>query len=312
MKSLIPFLIAATTVRAGTAHQHNVLHWRSTSIYSNLTKQGYTTTFLDTFAGQTNVLPSSSNWIIDTGTSYPGGAARWGNNEYETYTNSISNLYITSDNNLAITPQLSAAGTWTSGRIETQRSDFKVQEGGKLLVEGRIKLGTATAQYQQGIWPAFWALGSDFRGNYTNWPMVTEWDILEVINGGDAMYSTVHCGIAPGGPCNEYNGIGDAGDGGVEFSRGAWHTVGFMVDLSQGGTWWDETLTWYLDGEVAFSVSGIDVGDEDTWNILARGEKFLLLNVAVGGNWPGAPNANTIGGEGVGMEVGYVGVWNSI
>lgn len=142
--------------------------------------------------------------------------------------------------------------------------------------------------------------------------MASEWDILEVLNGGNAMYSTVHCGTAPGGPCNEYNGIGDAGDGGAAFSRGVWHTVGFVVDVSMGGTWLDETLTWYLDGEAVFSVSGAMVGDEDTWNVLARGEKFLLLNVAVGGNWPGAPNATTIGGEEVGMEVDYVGVWNSI
>jgi len=213
-----------------------------------------------------------------------------------------------------IIPQLGLDGGWTSGRIETQRSDFQAKEGGRLLVESRIKLGTAKKERQQGIWPAFWALGSDFRGNYTNWPSTSEWDILEVVSGGDLMYSTAHCGFAPGGPCNEYNGLGN---GGVAFSRGVWHTVGFMVDRSMTGygkneTWLHETLNWYLDGANVFTINGSRVGDEETWKVLAHGEKFLLLNVAVGGNWPGAPNNETIGGPSVGMEVDYVGVWNSI
>jgi hypothetical protein len=306
MKSLISFLIVATTAKARTINR------RSTS--DAFIKDGFVSTFVESFPGYPNTLPSSSNWIIDLGTQYPGGAERWGNNEFETYTNSTSNIYITSDNNLAIVPQKSADGTWTSGRIETQRSDFQASEGGKLYIESRIKLGDAEQKYQQGIWPAFWALGSDFRGNYTNWPAVSEWDILEVVSGTDLMYSTAHCGYAPGGPCDEYNGLGN---GGIAFSHGVWHTIGFMVDRSmtgfgQNGTWLNETLNWYLDGTNVFTISGARVADQATWTELAHGKKFLLLNVAVGGNWPGAPNTETIGGESVGMEVDYVSVWNSI
>jgi len=128
------------------------------------------------------------------------------------------------------------------------------------------------------------------------------------------MYSTAHCGYAPGGPCNEYNGLGS---GGVSFSRGVFHTVGFIVDRSmvgygKTGTWKDETLSWYLDGTKIFTVEGATIGDATTWDKLAHQGHFLLLNVAVGGNWPGAPNSAAIGGASVGMEIDYVGVWNSL
>lgn len=137
---------------------------------------------------------------------------------------------------------------------------------------------------------------------------------MEVVNGLPAMYSTIHCGYAPGGPCNEYNGLGD---GGVSFEKGLWHIVGFEVDRSMcreggNGTWKEESLNWYVDGALKFSVNGSTVGDEQTWTKLAHEEHFLLLNVAVGGNWPRPPNNMIVDGLNVGMEVDYVGVWNSI
>lgn len=309
MKSFVSTFMVATSI----AFPNLVESLVTPRDVAALAKPGFTTTFIETFAGSPGTLPSSSKWIFDLGTSYPGGAERWGNNEFETYTNSPSNIHITKQHNLAITAQLKN-GQWTSARIETQRSDFAAAKGGKLFIEANIKLGNAPAVQQQGIWPAFWALGTDFRGNYTNWPIVTEWDILEVVNGGPLMYSTAHCGFAPGGPCNEYDGLGS---GGVAFSKGVFHTVGFMVDRSMckegsNATWLNETLNWYLDGQKIFTVTGATVGDEPTWVKLAHEEHFLLLNLAVGGNWPGPPNNMTIDGPSVGMEVGYVGVWNSL
>lgn len=282
-------------------------------ISTTLIKPGFVPVFLDDFSGAPGSLPSSDNWLFSLGTQYPGGAPRWGNNEFQRYTDSRYNVHITKDRNLAIIPRLEG-GNWTSARIETQDASFAAAEGGKLFVEARIKLGDAPLEKQQGIWPAFWTLGSSFRGNYTNWPMATEWDLLEVISGQSKMFSTIHCGFAPGGPCNEYNGLGN---GGVPFSRGIFHTVGFMVDRSmcgqgQDATWRDETLSWYLDGENVFKVTGATVGDEETWSLLAHDEHFLLLNVAVGGNWPGPPNNATIDGTSVGMEVDYVGVYHSV
>ncbi|TVY56603.1 Glucan endo-1,3-beta-glucosidase A1 [Lachnellula cervina] len=242
-----------------------------------------------------------------------GGAPNWGNNEHESYTQSRFNIHITQEQNLAITPRLQN-GQWTSARIETRDASFAAAQGGRLLIEARIKLGDAPLEQQQGIWLAFWALGSRFRGNYRNWPTVTEWDFLEVVSGQSTMFSTIHCGYAPGGPCNEYNGLGN---GGVPFSRGVFHSVGFLVDRSmcgegKNGTWLDETLNWYLDGEKVFKITGATVGDEETWSLLAHEEHYLLLNVAVGGNWPGPPNNATIDGRSVGMEVEHIGVYNSV
>lgn len=94
-----------------------------------ISRPGYYPTFFDPFTGYPGTLPSGSNWIFDLGTLYPGGAERWGNNEYETYTSDPSNIHVTAQFTLAITPRLTTTG-WTSARIETQRSDFKAKEGG--------------------------------------------------------------------------------------------------------------------------------------------------------------------------------------
>lgn len=183
-----------------------------------------------------------------------------------------------------------------------------------MFIEARLKLGNAPAAYQQGIWPGFWSIGSAFRGNYNNWPAVGEWDFLESINGLPSMWATVHCGTAPGGPCNEYDGIGNGGS--TSFSRGVFHVVGFLVDRTPED-WWDESLTWYLDEEEVFCVYGADVGDEATWDELAHSAHILLFNVAVGGSFPDAvaeentPTGSTEDGKGVGIEIDYIVVYNS-
>jgi beta-glucanase (GH16 family) len=310
MKSFLLFLLVAATTNGNPISPQ--LQARDTLGDPKIIKENFTSIFLETFPGAEGTLPSPTNWLFDLGTSYPGGAAKWGNNEFENYTNSVNNIRITKNHTLVITPLLNK-GTWTSSRVESQRSDFAASAGGQLYIESRIKLGDAPAKKQQGIWPAFWALGSSFRPNHSNWPVASEWDILETVNGGNTLYSTLHCGTAPGGPCNENNGLGS---GGVSFSRGVWHTVGLMVDRSMTGsggkgTWQNEALNWYLDGTQVFTVTGKKVGDEKTWKAVAHDEHFLLLNVAVGGGWPGAPNDQTIDGPTVGMEVDYVGVWKS-
>lgn len=307
MPLLASTFTAALIVPRDDEHEHDA---RAVSV-----KYGYVTTFFDDFNQPPGSPPSSSNWIIDLGTSYPGGAPKWGNNELETYTSDYRNLHVTHEQTLALTPQFAnKTQSWTSARIETARSDFAAKPGEKLYIEGRIKLGSAPAAQQQGIWPAFWALGAEFRGVYTNWPDASEWDFMENLNGQATVYQTLHCGTAPGGPCNEYNGIGN---GGVAFSRQGFHTYGFEVDRTmvaagKTGTWMNETLTWYVDGKAVLSVKGAQINDEPTWAKIAHQGHFLLLNVAVGGYWPGYPNAQTLDGQKVQMEVDYVGVWNSV
>ncbi|KAL4872101.1 concanavalin A-like lectin/glucanase domain-containing protein [Aspergillus spectabilis] len=300
---------------------------------------GYTLTWHDEFTSSPNTnnendgdshLPSSANWLFSTGTSYPAGAPNWGNNELQTYTTDPSNIQITSENTLKIIPRYTPEGEgqtghWTSSRIETHHTTFSAPALGKLYIESRLRTGCAPSSQQRGIWPAFWALGASFREDPTFWPMASEWDFVEVINGEDVVYNTLHCGNnrEAGGPCNEFNGLGN---GGVPWEGCGWHVVGFEVDRSgsssfsgsfsgtgggSGGGWERETLKWFIDGEQTWAVSGADVGDEGVWESIAHQGHFLLLNVAVGGNWPGYPDSQTVDGEEIAMEVDYVRVWNA-
>ncbi|KAL2841456.1 concanavalin A-like lectin/glucanase domain-containing protein [Aspergillus pseudoustus] len=284
---------------------------------------GYTLTWHDEFTspsrGSTPQLPSSSNWLFDTGTQYPSGAPNWGNNELETYTTSTDNIRLTPSGTLLITPLRDDSNQWTSARIETHSTSFAARAGGRLYIESRLRTGCAPTAQQSGIWPAFWALGESFRADATDWPMASEWDFVEVINGQPTVYNNLHCGVdrEQGGPCNEYTGLTN---GGVGWSGCEWHTVGFEVDraAAQEGAaaaaaedWEAETLTWFLDGQESHRVSGADVGDEEVWEAIAHRGHFLLLNVAVGGNWPGYPDEDTVDGEDVALEVDYVRVWNA-
>ncbi|KAL2811803.1 concanavalin A-like lectin/glucanase domain-containing protein [Aspergillus granulosus] len=282
---------------------------------------GYTLTWHDEFtspsasssgsASNSNHLPSSSNWLFDTGSQYPGGAPNWGNNELQTYTTSPSNIHLTPQNTLLITPLLDENNHWTSARIETHTATFAANANGKLYIESRLRTGCAPTWRQSGIWPAFWALGESFRNDPTHWPMASEWDFVEVINGEPMVYNNLHCGVdrEQGGPCNEFTGLTN---GGVSWKGCEWHTVGFEVDRDGArGGWEEETLTWFVDGEETHRVTGSEVGDEAVWETIAHRGHFLLLNVAVGGNWPGYPDESTVDGEAVAMEVDYVRVWNA-
>lgn len=148
---------------------------------------------LDDFTGGAGSAPSSSNWIVQTGTSYPGGAPAWGTWEVETYTSSPANIQQAGNGNLMITPIKSSSGAWTSGRLESKRNDFKAPAGGKLRIEARIQMPNVDGSNGLGYWPAFWTIGGAFRGNYTNWPMVGELDIMENVNGIDTTSSVMHC-----------------------------------------------------------------------------------------------------------------------
>lgn len=126
---------------------------------------GFTLTWGDDFIGSANSLPSTSNWIIDTGTSYPGGPANWGTGEIQTYTSSTDNLKLNGNGALQITAIQSSSGAWTSARIETQLSNFVARAGGKMRIQASLNLPNVGSN-GIGYWPAFWTLGSSYRGNY--------------------------------------------------------------------------------------------------------------------------------------------------
>src|SRR6187549_217321 len=173
-----------------------------------------------------------------------------GTDEVQSYTAASTNLAVSAAGNLLIRPQ-NNRGHWTSGRVETTSDhDFACLAGQKLRIEGKIKLGNAPEGAQQGIWPAFWSLGSKYRGNYNNWPAIGEIDILETANGMSKAWHTVHCGTLAGGPCEETTGIYATS----ALTRGEWHTVAIEIDRTSDD-WRTETISWFVDDRQTAEVT---------------------------------------------------------
>jgi hypothetical protein len=236
---------------------------------------GWSQVFVDDFNGAAGSGVNTSNWQYDTGTSYPGGAANWGTGEVETMTSSTNNVALDGNGNLLITPRRDASGNWTSGRIETTRTDFQPPAGGA-----------------KGYWPAFWTLGAPYRGNYQNWPSVGELDIMENVQGLNTEWATMHCGTNPGGPCNETSGIGGNTPCAGTTCQAGFHTYAMEWDRSTS----PEEIRFYLDGVNFHTVKANQV-DATTWANATNHGYFVILNVAMGGGFPdafgGGPDSGT-------------------
>ncbi|MCT2585317.1 glycoside hydrolase family 16 protein [Actinophytocola gossypii] len=269
---------------------------------------GWSEVWSDDFDGAAGALPSRDNWILDIGHGYPGGPPNWGTGEIAYHTDNPANVSTDGQGNLRITPLRDGAGNWTSARIETQRADFRPPSGGVLRIEGRIQMPNVTGDAALGYWPAFWALGAPYRGNYWNWPGIGEYDIMENVNGINSVWGVLHCGVAPGGPCNENNGLGASRPCPGASCQSAFHTYRFE---------WDDganELRWYVDGQQYHSVSESQIG-ADAWNqMTTHAGYFIILNVAMGGAFPngvagrGTPVPETVPGHP--MLVDYVAVFS--
>ena len=246
------------------------------------------------FTGPAGTSPATATWIKRTGTSYPGGAANWGTGEVETMSDSTANLSLDGDGHLTIKALRDGAGNWTSGRIETQRTDFEAQPGEMIRFSARLKLPDVATGL--GYWPGFRATGAAYRGNYTNWPAVGESDIMTSVNGADEFSNTLHCGTAPDGVCNEYNGrtSGFATCGGC---ASGYHEFSQVIDRTKT----DEEIRFSLDGKQTWVVRQSQVGVA-AWNAAVHHGFYLRLDLAIGGSLPNAvagfttPTAETASG----------------
>jgi hypothetical protein len=261
----------------------------------------------DDFNGNAGTGVDPANWLYDTGTGYAGGAPNWGTGEIEIGTNSTNNVYLDGNGHLVIKP-INSNGIWTSGRIETQRTDFAAPVGGQLAVEASIQQPNVSGPAAAGYWPAFWMLAAATRPvGATNWPGVGEIDILEDINGLSSEFGTLHCGTISGGPCNETTGIG-SGKRECSGCQTAYHTYRVEVDRSVA----PEQIRWFLDGVNFFTVNASQF-DATTWTNAVDHSFFIILNVAIGGAFPaifgGGPTSATQ--SGIPMNVDYVHVFTS-
>lgn len=256
---------------------------------------GWTRMLRDDFDGPAGSRPSEANWLHDTGTCYPGcPAPRWGTGEIETMTDSTDNVRLDGKGVLEIVPTRTD-DRWSSGRIETRRSDFAPPPGGALRIEASIALPDVTGAKAAGYWPAFWTLGAPLRDGYTGWPGIGELDVMESVNGRDSVVATMHCGILGGGPCQEPAGL-TSGPQPCDGCRSGFHSYAVEIDLSPGA----EEVRWYLDGRVHHRVAASRM-DRETWKRAVDHGLFLILNVAIGGSLPLADGA----GPGPDTEPGH-------
>lgn len=190
---------------------------------------------------------------INTGVwNFETGASGWGNHEQEYY--QAANATV-ANGNLIIAAKKESVGSnkYTSARMTTQgKKDFLY---GK--IEARIKMPVG-----QGFWPAFWMLGSDI--NTVNWPSCGETDIMEHINADSIIYGTMHW---------DNNGHVQSGNK-LASSPSAYHV--YSVE------WNTSSIKWYVDS-IKYHESSIIGNSTDEFHQ----PFFLLLNLAVGGDWPG-------------------------
>ncbi len=269
---------------------------------------GWTQVFADDFSGASGTGLNTGNWLYDTGHGYPGGATNWGTGEVESMTTSTQNVYQDGAGHLVIKPIRDGSGNWTSGRVETQRTDFAAPAGGKLRLEASLQQPNVSGAAAAGYWPAFWSLGQAARGTgASGWPGIGEIDVMEDINGLSSEFGTLHCGVSPGGPCNETTGIG-SGQRACGGCQTGFHTYAIEYDRSVS----PEQIRWYLDGNNFFTVNANQV-DATTWNNATHHGFFMILNVAIGGGFPaafgGGPTGSTA--SGVPMLVDYVAAYTS-
>jgi beta-glucanase (GH16 family) len=217
----------------------------------------------DEFDGPANSPPDPSKWAYDLG----GGG--WGNQELETYTSSTDNVHLDGNGHLIIRV-ISSGSTFTSARLKTQ--GLVTAQYGHL--EARIKLPAG-----RGIWPAFWMLGSNITT--VGWPQCGEIDVMENI------------GSEPSVNHGSAHGPGYSGS----------HSLTARYMLPDNARFSDDFHTFAIDwtpGTIVFSVDATSY-ETITRSNLPSGAVwvfdapfFVLLNVAVGGTFPGSPDATTV------------------
>jgi beta-glucanase (GH16 family) len=236
----------------------------------------------DEFEGSNGSAPDSSKWIIET------GGDGWGNHELEYYTSRLQNAQVQNGSLVITAFKETYTGSdgvtrkYTSARMKTA-GKFDQQYG---RFESRIKI-----PYGQGIWPAFWMLGNN--SGPVGWPGCGEIDIMENIGKEPAIvHGTIH-------------GPGYAGAAGIgsSFSLASGR---FADDYHLYAVEWEpNVIRFYVDSNLYATRTPADLPQGTKW--VYDHPFFMILNVAVGGDWPGAPDNTTVFPQA--MLVDYVRVY---
>jgi beta-glucanase (GH16 family) len=227
-------------------------------------------TFTDDFDGPTGNAADGGKWQYETGDNV-------NNHELEWYTAGSNNAALDGQGHLVITAKRENPGNnncwygycqYTSARLNTAQRF--TQAYGHFEARMQIPRG-------QGMWPAFWMLGDNIGD--VNWPQSGEIDIMENVGSEPgSVHGTIH---GPGYSGANGVGAGYTLPGGQSFADG-FHT--FAVD------WSPNSITWSVDGNAYETRTPADIGGNQ-W--VFDHPFFIILNLAVGGYWPGNPDGNT-------------------
>lgn len=239
----------------------NPLNFPTGGYSSPTTYVGRSLVWADEFNGNA---VDSTNWIFEIGT----GSSGWGNNELQYYR--VENTYFYSGS-LVIEARKEAYGgsNYTSSRLITKgKQSFKF---------GRIDIRAALPE-GQGIWPALWMLGSNI--SQVSWPACGEIDIMELVgNLPGRVYGSIHFGANVSN--HQYTNASYSLSGTTRFSE-AFHV--FSIE------WEQDRIRWYVDDVLFYDINPAALnGASYPFN----NPFFFVINVAVGGNWPGSPDAST-------------------
>jgi beta-glucanase (GH16 family) len=223
----------------------------------------------DEFDGPDGSDVDRTKWVLET------GGNGWGNNELQYYRDDLANahleggvLVITAIRERYTGPD-NVTREYTSARLKTQ--GLFEQPYGRF--EARLKV-----PYGQGIWPAFWMLGNDI--GTVSWPACGEIDVMEHIGREPTLvHGTVH-------------GPGYSGAAGIGAPYSLPGEAPIAEDFHLFAVEWEpEAIRWYVDGVRYHTLTPASLPAGARWAF--DHPFFMLLNLAVGGNWPGPPDAST-------------------
>ena len=213
---------------------------------------------------------NQSNWNFMYGDGQNYGVPGWGNNELQRYTDSAENIYLNAGCLFIIpTYNTSSDGTgYESARINSQnKRKFKY---------GRVDISFSVPEIT-GVWPALWMMPE--KSVYGNWPRSGEIDIVETINEkSDELVNTIHYGHDYHRQISKTTFLNQL----TKLSNPIDHNKISLI-------WEDKYFEWLLNDQLVFKVNFNEVENLEPNPFLE--EFYLLINVAVGGNWPGTPNS---------------------